>query len=170
MFNVESSEAAKVEDCVTPYFDALAQEILGRGVCLRFRARGMSMYPAIQNGDILLIEPQCAAEFNIGDVVFYRRLGGTYIVHRLVKKENNSALITKGDNQPYYDMPVPIEQAMGKVIQVEGRGKRVNLKGAPSRTLGQILAWFSHYHSPTQTMLTRQLGRLYWLIGGNRIK
>lgn len=127
------------------------------------------MHPFIQNGDILLIQPRSTAELNTGDIVFYRRPSGRYIVHRLIHKNGSAYLITKGDNLRYYDEPVPVEQVLGRLIQIESRGKRVVLTTVPGAIFSWLLAWLSRGHYPNQTRLIRNLGRLWWLVGGRRI-
>ncbi len=153
MLKVVRCEADEVTSCGSTCFDALAQEVPARGFCLRMKGRGQSMYPLIQNGDILLIEPKSTDEFKIGDIIFYRRPSGTYVVHRLIKKNGSATLQSKGDNLPYYDAPVTVGEVLGKVIQIEGGGRRIRLQGGPRRTL----AWVGRGRGSTQTRLRQNL-------------
>jgi len=116
----EDDKAARV---YSDHFDVFAQEILARGICLRFKACGSSMHPFIQDGDTIIIEPKTTSELNIGDVIFYRRPQGSYIAHRLIKKNGSASFITKGDNLCSFDNPVPIAQTLGRVIAVERNGR-----------------------------------------------
>jgi signal peptidase I len=150
-------------------FDDLTKEILGRGNNLRFKACGNSMFPFVRNGDCIVVKPEITGDVKIGDIILYRYIGGTYIVHRIIKKNGQATLLTRGDNMPGYDLPVPNECVLGKVTQIEGRGKRLNLTGWPNRVFACFIALFSRVRFRGQVRLTRTLGRLYWLLEGIRI-
>jgi signal peptidase I len=147
--------------------NALVQELMARGFCIHARTIGPSMYPLLKTGYKLFIEPRVAAELNIGDIVFYQR-GESYVVHRLIRK-NGSTITTKGDNFPYYDAPVSVEQVLGRVVQIEGSGRRLKLNTAPNRILSGLITCLAHGHYPAQTRLIGNLNRLHWLIEGRRI-
>ncbi len=127
-------------------FLELSREILGRGALLRFRARGTSMHPFIESGDILVIEPVNDTGVNIGDVVFYRRFDGTLTAHRLVKVDygkDGTVLITKGDSLDYTDPPIQPGQVLGKVIRVEKDGHCVRLDSGINRVVNRTWARIS---------------------------
>ena len=149
-------------------FEELSQDILERGVQVRFEGRGNSMRPFIEGGDIIIIEPLNGSQLHIGDVVYYRRFDSLLCAHRLVRKdivEGRAILTTKGDNLPHCDLPFSIDKVLGRVAQIESRGRQVSLSGGLCQMLGQMVAWFSrHSCSPTRTRLTRNLGRFYWLL------
>jgi hypothetical protein len=151
------------------FFDDLTQELFSRGSQLRFKARGWSMYPFIHDGDVLLIRPQRAAPPNIGDIILYRRPWGAYVVHRLIKRDNSHAAITRGDNVIECDPPVAIESIMGCVIRIENNHRKLLLTGFSSNLLGYFIASFGRVRFRGQVRVTRLLGRLHWLIGGRRI-
>jgi hypothetical protein len=169
MLKIVRYETDKVTDGTSLYSDIMTQEVLSQGFNVQVKGRGMSMYPLVQTGDTLRIEPASATELNIGDIVFYRLPIGTYVIHRLIKKNGNATLITKGDNQPHYDTPISIDDVLGRVVQIEGGGKRVKLNGWPSRMLGWLIAWLAHGYGLNLTRFSRHLGRLWWLIGGRRV-
>jgi hypothetical protein len=148
--------------------NTLVQEFMVKGFRIHARTIGPSMYPLLQTGYKILIEPKGITEINIGDIVFYQR-GGSYVVHRLIRKKDSATIITKGDNFPHYDAPVSVEQILGRVIEIEGGGKRMKLTKWLGRTFSFFIAWFAHGHYPSQTRLIRNLGRLWWFLGGKRI-
>ena len=162
MLTIEQYEKDKLKRDTSEYSDILAQEVLARGFCIRIKGRGQSMYPLIQTGDMLLIEPKKAAELHIGDVILYRRPWHTYVVHRLIAKRSPATLITKGDNRIYNDSPVPAEEILGKVIQIEKNGRRITLTGKSSHLLAWIIARFACNRNRVWTRLWRHLGRLWW--------
>ena len=150
-------------------FQELSEEILGRGALLRFQARGDSMRPFIEWGDTIIIEPLNDSQFNIGDVLFCRRIDGRLLAHRLIRIdiiEGKNYLILKGDNVPRYDFPIPVDDVLGKVVRVESQGMQLNINGKWHRILGRSIAWFSGKScNPVLTWITRNLGRLYWFKG-----
>jgi signal peptidase len=150
-----------------PEFATMLLEIMVRGNYLRSRAIGTSMYPFIRNDDLLLTERKRINDLSIGDVVFFRDGDGTYFMHRLIKKNGPDSVLTKGDNCPLGEL-VTEEYILGRLIEIERRGRRIRLTGRLSQMLGQISAWFARNY-PSHTRFTRHLGRLWWLIKGRRI-
>jgi signal peptidase I len=154
-------------------FLELSQELLGRGAMLRFRAHGRSMHPFIKDGSTLIVEPVNGTSVNIGDIIFYRRPEGSLTAHRLIdisSQADGTFLITRGDSHRYHDPPVPAEQIMGRVIRVEGEQRQLQLNTWPGRPLGFLIACFARGGYPQRVRLVRNLGRLWWLLRGRRIK
>jgi len=131
------------------------------------------MYPFIQNEDILIVKPLDDKPVNIGDVVFYPRMQGLLVAHRLIKSgkgQDGTRLFTKGDSLRHYDPPVQREKVLGKVIQVEHKGKRLILTNWPWCIFGVLIAYFARGRYYNQGRVVRNLGRLWWMMGGRRIK
>jgi signal peptidase len=101
------------------------------------------MYPFVQTGDTLLIEPKTPDELSIGDIIFYRCSTGIYVAHRLIKKNNSAILITKGDNLHYYDEPVHAEQVLGRVISIERDGRYQRLDSGVNKMVSRSWARLS---------------------------
>jgi signal peptidase I len=150
--------------------ESLLREVVSRGNYLRGRALGRSMYPLIYSGDYLFIEHRNIANLNIGDIVFFHSNIGTYVTHRLVKKNGPNTIITRGDNTRRFDRPVPAESIIGRVVRIEGRGRRLQLTGWPHYAYGYFIALFERVRFRGQIRAMHLLGRLWWLWGGRRIK
>jgi hypothetical protein len=108
-----------------------------------------------------------------GDIIFYRRPDGSTTAHRLVKikgQKDKPVLLTKGDALKYTDPPVTSDQVMGRVIMIEGHGKRFRLNGWTGRIFNRLIAWAARRHYPNQRMVVRYINRLGWLCLGRRIK
>ena len=84
----------------------------------QIRHSGNSMYPSIKDNDLLDIsffdQPKNLIEFSEGDVVFLR-LGNEWVVHRVVKKQDQ--LLTMGDWSLCTD---ETSSVWGRVERVEG--------------------------------------------------
>ena len=115
----------------------LAKEILNRGSCVRIPTIGRSMFPLISN--IVLIEPATAKNIKCGDIVVYSA-GERMIAHRLIRKitkDGKEILLTKGDT--FVDCSeVSPENVIGKVIEVEKWGIKLNLKRGAGKCINTI--------------------------------
>lgn len=117
-------------------FLEVSRHLLAQGVCVRFRAGGASMQPAIADGDAVVLAPVSAVAVRPGDVVLYCR-GLRSIAHRVVRisraKQNVTALLLCGDAAEACDAPVRPHDVLGKVIAVEPGECRARVRSLPAR-------------------------------------
>ncbi|MCD6468535.1 MAG: signal peptidase I [Thermoplasmata archaeon] len=81
---------------------------------------GHSMSPSMNEGAYLFIQYSNHPAFNAsyGDIiVYYDNDAKVYVAHRIVYIINNQ-IITKGDNNDYYDMPINKTDIQGKVLRI----------------------------------------------------
>ena len=101
---------------VSPYFfDIESRDAYGIA-----DIHGDSMYPTIDDGGYAFIEYNTHPDFNVtyGDIViYYNDDAGRYVAHRIVDIQEDK-IITKGDNNDYYDTPIDTEDIQAKVIRV----------------------------------------------------
>lgn len=119
----------------------LAEEILGRGQALRFRAKGWSMHPFVLDGDVLTVVPAGDAP-RLGDVILFRTPRRRVVVHRVVRMRPRG-VVTKGDAASDLDGFVPFEDVLGVVSAVDRRGSRARLDAGWQRRLAPLVAWVS---------------------------
>jgi len=83
-------------------------------------AIGVSMEPAINTGDLLIIEKKESPDFNvkIGDILIFE-YEGKLVGHRLINIRDN-VYCTKGDNNNGFE-EIKEEQIIGKVIGIISR-------------------------------------------------
>ena len=134
-------EKIEVLDLKREDFASITQEVLERGRTLRFRAKGGSMSPFIQNGDVVEVVP-VKGKINLGDVVLYRSSYGNPIVHRVIQR-NKKNIVTKGDSVPSSDQPVLSKHVLGRVVAVKKNGCRIRLDSPMGRFLNILLAIIS---------------------------
>ncbi len=82
---------------------------------------GTSMEPLFQTGDVVFVVKVKPSEIRPGDIIVYEKPNGAYIIHRVVKvmhENGETIIITKGDNNKYYDPPIRMKQVVGKVLSV----------------------------------------------------
>jgi signal peptidase I len=94
---------------------------LGNYAHLCFPVNGISMEPAIWNGDLAVVEPVGISSVRVGDMVVYHA-GGIDIIHRVVAVQNvegTVALTVKGDNNPRPDGGLVTSFSLvGKVVLI----------------------------------------------------
>jgi hypothetical protein len=116
--------------------------VLARGMPLRFKARGFSMSPFIQDGDVLTVVPHPARRPRSGEVVaFYHPKTGKLVVHRVLARRAGGYLL-RGDNTPEADGLIPAAHVLGRVARVERRGRRVRLGQG---TVGRLIAMLARH-------------------------
>lgn len=129
-----------------------------------------SMSPTIRRGDAVVLKTVQPAELKAGDIVSYRSPANQSVIitHRIVTVEKNwNLVITKGDNTPRNDKPLPMSQIIGKVdYKVAYLGYGLNFLRSPA---GLITAVYlpalliivlelkrlaTHYTKPTYRLLS----------------
>ena len=120
---------------------------------MRFRAPGTSMWPAILDGDVLLVEPIEPDAIKMGDIILYQadeRIIAHRVIHIEKVESQNSpfaclpchsstanagqkraplkhyAFILRGDASYSDDEPVYPDQILGKIVAVERHHRCLN--------------------------------------------
>ena len=112
-------------------FGQLAQELIATGNSFCFCARGLSMIPTIQDGDVLHVEPIRISP-KIGEIVLFA-LNGEFKAHRVVGRSGND-FITRGDAGIEADGVVAQSCVLGRVVAVEFQdGTMISMSGLFAR-------------------------------------
>jgi signal peptidase I len=131
----------------TPDFLEQARQLLSRSLPVELRMSGTSMSPAIEDGDIITVEPVADEPVKQGDIVLYHSRFDTAVIHRVIRLERASSercIVTRGDAASHNDGPVPMHRVLGRVRRVERAGERIRMV-LPKRTFTQtMLAWLHH--------------------------
>ena len=106
-------------------FLRLLEEVLKSGKGITFMAKGDSMSPFIRHGDNITVRP-LDRPLRVGDVVLVRSAGGGALVHRVVSVRHGT-LVTRGDASGVNDPPCRLEDVLGRVVRVEGKGYNFHL-------------------------------------------
>jgi len=128
----------------TPDFLEQARQLLSRSLPVELRMSGSTMSPAIEDGDIITLEPVTEEPIKQGDIVLYQSRMDTAVIHRIIRMERSAAercIVTRGDAASHSDSPVPLHRILGRVKRVERAGERIKMI-VPKRSVSQtILAW-----------------------------
>ncbi|MBO7680224.1 MAG: S24/S26 family peptidase [Thermoguttaceae bacterium] len=106
-------------------FFALAGELLAAGKRVSMTPTGSSMLPTLRGGrDTVVLEAPGERKLRRGDMILYRRLDGTYVLHRIVKVSAPRRRYTLcGDNQIAPERGIDREQVLA-VLRSFRRGSR----------------------------------------------
>jgi signal peptidase I len=114
-------------------FQQFAGELVQRGLIFRFQARGCSMFPTIQDGEILHVQAVGQRKLRIGDIVLAHS-AGEFKAHRIIRKRGDF-FVTRGDGGCETDNEIHRDQILGLVIAKECRhtGRTVRIHGVAAR-------------------------------------
>lgn len=113
----------KVEELVPVMLDLFAK---GKKVIIS--ATGNSMAPLIRNKkDSIVLSAYKDENLGVGDMVFYKRKNGRYVLHRIVDIASDGKFIMLGDNQIKMEETVDIKQIVALPVAVIRGEKEVSL-------------------------------------------
>lgn len=103
-------------------------EALASGGTFPLYPGGRSMLPTLRPGEdeVLLASPKKLKE---GDIVFYRRESGVFVLHRIVKIKKDGSLVLRGDGQFYNEEGVLPSQVIAVVAEYR-KGERTVRRGS----------------------------------------
>jgi signal peptidase I len=102
---------------------------------------GISMQPVFHTGDLVLTKHVPAAELREGDIIQFR-VGRRDVFHRIIEVQQGSGspvFITKGDNMPAPDSPVPAAHVRGRLLW------HVPKAGLPVAHVKEYIGRFQHW-------------------------
>lgn len=101
--------------------------VLARGASFRFKARGYSMHPFIQDGDVVTVSPKIGGKPRLGEVgAFCHPETRKLVVHRILARRDDGYLF-RGDNAAEWDGLISPGDILGRVTRVERNGRGVRL-------------------------------------------
>ena len=104
----------------------LMLEAFEEGKSFTFPVKGTSMIPLLHTNDTVTIVPK--EDYSIGDIVLFRRLDGSFVLHRIrYIKEDQYTIV--GDHQRPLEKNVSKNQIIGYVISYTKKDKVHNMKG-----------------------------------------
>ncbi len=106
------------------------------GHSFSFTASGVSMLPFIRDGKDRVTLSPISGPLQVGDIIFYRRKNGSFILHRIVRKEKDGSLTLCGDNQYYLEKNIQEDQVIARLTGLKRNGKNISLTSPRAR------AWF----------------------------
>ena len=119
-------ETRRIVDIYT--YMPVVREILSQGKETSITITGNSMSPFLIHGrDEILISPP-DGKWKKGDMAFFVRDNGQYIMHRICKVDQNGDCYFVGDAQQLIEGPIRPEQMFGKITRVKRKGVWIDEK------------------------------------------
>lgn len=101
-------------------------ELLREGYEVQVLVSGSSMSPFLADcRDSVTVSP-LSGRLRRGDIVFYKRLSGMIVMHRIIGIDSSGRLTMCGDAQLEKEYPVLPAQVFGVVKKAERKGRRIN--------------------------------------------
>ncbi len=101
----------------------LISDLLKTAERVRFTVKGNSMYPLLRGNrdEVEVVKCDSIGKY---DIVLYKRSDGSYVLHRVLKKDNG-ALSIAGDFEQELEHPVYENQVIAKVDNIIRAGGKV---------------------------------------------
>lgn len=106
-------------------YDPLIREIIGNGGSFTLTVTGSSMYPFILgNRDQVTLSP-ISGELKKYDLPLYRRDDGSFVLHRIVRVEEDGTYTCCGDHQWVLERGLRRDQMVAVATEFVRKGKRL---------------------------------------------
>ena len=109
----------------------LIREVLDSGGEFRLYPRGISMLPMIrQQKDSVVLKKRLDSPdtpLRLHEIAFYLRENGQFVLHRVMKVEQDGSYTMCGDNQLYLEKGIQPEQIIGYVSLIYKKEKPLEL-------------------------------------------
>lgn len=103
-------------------FVSMLREVTEEGKEVSMMVSGNSMSPFLINHRDYIKFKKADTDLHRGDMVFYQRENGQYVMHRVWKCCSDGYYIV-GDNQTFIEGPIAKEKIFGLVTMVNRKGK-----------------------------------------------
>lgn len=121
--------------------------------------RGNSMSPFLYDGrDIAVFAPLNGRKIRKGDIIFYQRTSGQYVMHRVYTVDATGVMTLLGDAQWTLEPGIRPDQVRAYVPRVIRKGKEINCQKGFYRTL--MTLWQLRVRFPRLARICQRLMRL----------
>lgn len=100
----------------------VVQELLAQGKSVSLTVTGESMSPFLRHGRDQIRLEAVTTPPKRGDMVFFRRNNGQYVMHRILRRLSDGSYALIGDGQQQVEAPIAPEQIFARVTQVCRKG------------------------------------------------
>lgn len=126
-------------------------------VSLVITGNSMSPFLVHQRDEILISPPN--GVWKKGDMAFFQRADGHYVMHRIIKVTPEKTYFFLGDAQQLIEGPIHPEQIFGKIVSVKRKGKWIG----PGDFWWEFFEHFWLWAVPLRPVLQKAYGLLsFW--------
>ena len=105
----------------------IIEEVLESGGEFLLSPKGTSMLPLIVQGkDRVVLKKYGSVAPKKYDIAFYRRAGGAFVLHRILKIKKDGSLVMCGDNQTQLEHGVLPDQLIGYVSLIHKGDRKID--------------------------------------------
>ena len=104
------------------------EEALNNDKTFTIPITGTSMLPLLVQGRDAVTLKKCDAPLKKGDLPLYRRKDGAFVLHRVVKVDNNANYTMCGDNQFLKEKGIEYSQIIGVVTEIKRKDKTFSVE------------------------------------------
>ena len=108
-------------------FYPIIKEQIGNGGTVNLPIKGTSMLPLLHQGRDFVKLQKCE-KANIGDIIFYRRDNGQFVLHRIVGEDENGYILC-GDNQWVKEYGIKARHIIAVVVSISRNNKDISVSG-----------------------------------------
>ena len=108
-------------------YDSIIREVLASDGEFRLYPHGVSMLPLIRQGKDSVVLQRLTRPAKAGDILFYQRRDGSYVLHR-VKKVSPEGLTMWGDHQLVLEHGVTEDQIIGYAARIFRGENEINCR------------------------------------------
>lgn len=101
----------------------VCKELLEQGRSISITITGNSMQPFLAHGRDQIIIEKPMRDLKKGDMAFYQRINGEYVMHRICRVENQTSFWFVGDAQIAKEGPIGRNQIFGLITAVKRKEK-----------------------------------------------
>lgn len=106
----------------TREYVSVLRDIAAEGKVVSMRIAGSSMAPFLCHNRDYIYFTKPDRELRRGDMVFYQRDSGQYVMHRICRRDGRGFYIV-GDAQTAVEGPVREDQIFARIIRVQRKGR-----------------------------------------------
>ena len=157
---------------------SVLDDLLKKGKTVQVAVSGMSMFPMLMKGDVVLVKQESYEDLKKGDIVVFKidvtsnnhiqnktkKNTEIWVAHRLLKK-NNGKLITQGDGNRVKDTVLSFNKVKGVVVKVTKSKWR--LASLSTKWPGRALAYTSIVSGPALWLLGKAASKIYRMLKKN---
>jgi len=106
----------------------MIQELLAGGSTVQLTVTGISMRPMLMHRRDQVELTMAPSKLHRYDIPLYKRENGSYILHRIIKVDQNGTYTCAGDGQTHLETGVRQEQVIAVVQSFTRKGKTISCK------------------------------------------
>ncbi len=123
----------------------MLKEVIERDMDIPLKTSGLSMRPAINDGDWIVVRRAREGEIQAGDIIIYQA-DSTFVAHRVINRREaagKTIFQVKGDAHLASEGVLPAEKIVARVVTIQKRNLVIDMEQPFWRHASRIIACYS---------------------------